>query len=244
MNEIIEKIENFGLTEKEAKIYLTLLPLRKATAYIISLQSGIKKSTTYNILEILVNKGFALKIPADDKNYYMAKSPKECFFAAREKLSSIEEILPDLLAMQKVDEEKTSISYFEGITGIKESYNKIFKKVKNDEVVGFYAHGKESPKDLVDAWGWWTKKRKEKNLKIRGITSKDNSNEDFLDQQEKNLADVKALSPDEYNSNISVEVYDKFTQIVSSRNMQSILIEDNDIANVLKQIFELVWKKY
>lgn len=244
MNEIIETLENFGLNEKEAKIYLTLLPLKKATAYVVSVQSGIKKSTTYNILEILVNKGFALKTPADDKNYYMAKSPKECFFAAREKLSSIEEILPDLLAMQKVDEEKTSVSYYEGINGIKESYNRIFKKVKDKEVVGFYAHGKDSPKDLVDSWDWWTAKRKEKNIQVRGITTKDTSNEEYLAGQENNLSIIKALSAEKYNSNISVEVYDKFTQIISSRNLQSILIENSDIANVLKQIFELVWKKY
>ena len=244
MNEIVETLENFGLNEKEARIYLTLLPLKKATAYVVSVQSGIKKSTTYNILEILVNKGFALKIPSDDKNYYIAKSPKECFFAAREKLISIEEILPELLAMQKSDEEKASVSYYEGMNGIKESYHRIFKNVKDKEIVGFYAHGKESPKDLVEAWDWWTKKRKERNIRVRGITTKDVSNEGYLTEQEENLSNIKALPPEEYNSNISVEVYDKFTQIISSRSMQSILIEDNDIANVLKQIFEMVWKKY
>jgi len=244
MNEIIETLQNFGLNEKEAKIYLTLLPLKKATAYVVSIQSGIKKSTTYNILEILVNKGFALKIPSDDKNYYIAKSPKECFFAAREKLVSIEEIIPELLAMQKNDEEKATVSYYEGMDGIKESYHRIFKKVKDKEIVGFYAHGKDSPNDLVKSWDWWTKKRKEKNIKVRGITTRDASNEEYLTEQEKNLSNIKSLPMEEYNSNVSVEIYDKFTQIISSRNLQSILIENSDIANVLRQIFEIVWKKY
>jgi hypothetical protein len=128
--------------------------------------------------------------------------------------------------------------------GIKESYHRIFKKVKDKEIVGFYAHGKDSPNDLVKSWDWWTKKRKEKNIKVRGITTRDASNEEYLTEQEKNLSNIKSLPMEEYNSNVSVEIYDKFTQIISSRNLQSILIENSDIANVLRQIFEIVWKKY
>jgi hypothetical protein len=52
---------------------------------------------------------------------------------------------------------------------------------------------------------------------------------------------MKALAEKDYSSNISVEVYDNFVQIVSHRYMQGTLIENSDIADVMRQIFNLVW---
>jgi sugar-specific transcriptional regulator TrmB len=71
--ELLEPIRNMGLDEKEARIYLTLLQLKKATAYYVALKSGLKRTTTYATLDTLVDKGFVLKIPDEKKELYMAK---------------------------------------------------------------------------------------------------------------------------------------------------------------------------
>ena len=51
------------------------------------------------------------------------------------------------------------------------------------------------------------------------------------------------ISKKKYSSNISIEVYKNFTQIISHRYLQGILIDNPDIARVMKQIFELVWER-
>lgn len=239
---IIDSLKNIGLGDKEAKVYLALLSLNKATPNAVSLRSGLKRPTTYVILENLVNKGFCLKLPQQDKFYYQAKSPQECLYIASEKLTRFKDAMPALLAIQKKNEEKTNVFYYEGINGIRDSYQRIFKENSNIEAIGFYAHGKDSPRELIKLWDDWTKERLAKNIRIKGITTKDQTNEDFLNNQKENLSEIKSLPPEKYNSNVSIEAYGNFVQIISSRNLQSVLLENKDIADVLGQIFNLLWE--
>ena len=44
---LIEKLEEFGLSEKEAKVYMASLEIGEATADQIAKHSGVNRSTTY-----------------------------------------------------------------------------------------------------------------------------------------------------------------------------------------------------
>ncbi len=244
----IEALINMGLNEKEAKAYLALLQLDKATAYTIASRSGLKKPTAHVVLDNLVSKGFALKIPYNKRHCYIAKSPKECLAIAKEKISTAEEMLPELLAIRKENEEKASVSYYDGLDGIKEMYRLLIKTMlKKPEgersFVAFFAHQKNTPDFLRK---YLSKSIDELNLnriKRKAVTTFHKSTQKYLDKEMKMFGlELKALSENEYSSNISIEVYDNYTQIISHRYVQGILIENRDIADVMKQIFLLVWK--
>jgi len=247
--ELVESLINLGLNEKEARVYLALLAFEKATAYTVAVRSGLKKPTAYVILDNLVSKGFALKIPSEDKHYFLAKSPRECIAIAREKLSTAEEMLPELLAIQKKGEEKASISYYEGFDGIKKMYDKLVKNMEQKPAterffVAFYAHQKNTPTFLKKYWLELNEKYRAISLKRSAITTLHPSIKYYLEEETKKRLgmDLRPLPEKDYSSNISIEVYDNYTQIISHQYLQGILIENPDIANVMKQIFQLVWK--
>jgi hypothetical protein len=85
--------------------------------------------------------------------------------------------------------------------------------------------------------------RVKKNIHIRTITPNDPTSAKYLKNQNKYLITAKALSTNEYDSAISIEVYNNFVEIISNRHLQGILIENPDIAAAVKQIFEMLWKK-
>ncbi|WP_281164458.1 TrmB family transcriptional regulator [Liquorilactobacillus sicerae] len=60
MDEKIKVLMNFGLTENEARVYITMLQIPPATGYQISKKSGISRSKIYSILSALVEKDFVL----------------------------------------------------------------------------------------------------------------------------------------------------------------------------------------
>ena len=172
--ELLESLMNLGLNEKEAKVYLALLPLDKATAYTIAIRSGLKNATAYVILDNLVGKGFALKIPAEDHHYFLAKSPRECLAIARDKLSTAEEMLPELMAIKKSSEEKPSVSFYEGMDGFKKMYSKLIKTVENKEeknFIAFYAHQKDTPEVLKKYWSELNDEYRKAGIKRKAITS-------------------------------------------------------------------------
>ena len=92
MIKTIEALQNIGLSEKEAKVYLALLQLGRTSAYAVAEKSGLKKPTAYVILGELMHKGLALKIPRNKKQLFIAKQPDEFFALVEERLNSAKTI--------------------------------------------------------------------------------------------------------------------------------------------------------
>jgi sugar-specific transcriptional regulator TrmB len=233
------------LNKKEGRVYLALLSLGKTTAYNVSIKSGLKKPTTYVILEQLVEKGFALKIPRDKKQLFVAESPQKCLAVMKKKLEFSENAMPELLAIKKQEGDKANVAYFDDIKGIKELYSKKLKIIKREnrtkEIVGFLGCVDGAPKELIDFWKEFNKERCKMGIEMRAIITDHPSNEKFIKNQKNLSLDLKVISSEKYNKHISIEVYDRFIQIVSFREVQGILIESPDMAEALKQIFEMNW---
>src|SRR5258705_13289394 len=80
---ILKQLIAFGLSDKEAKIYLALLELELATVHEVAKQSGINRSSAYVVLESLKRKGFVGI--SEDKNVrqYVAASPETLLYSAK-----------------------------------------------------------------------------------------------------------------------------------------------------------------
>lgn len=239
-------IQNLGLNEKEAKIYLALLQLGMTTAYNVSIKSGIKKPTTYVILDNLIEKGFVNKIPRSKKQLFLAESPQKCIEEMKNKLEFTEDALPELLAIKKESDQKVNVSYYEGFRGVKELYGKMLKNIKEEngekEIIGFFGHSDGAPQELVDYWEEFNKERVKKNIVGRGITPSHEDNIKYLKNQKKLLFNLKGVPLEKYDSKVSIEVYNNFVQIISFRKLQGILIDNSDVTEALKQVFEMVWE--
>lgn len=240
--ELIEPLKKIGLDEKEAQVYLTLLRLNKATAYLVALRSGLKRTTVYATLDDLVTKGFALKMPSEKKTVYFAKSPQECFAQAREKISEAEDFLPKLTALRKENEQDGGVSYYEGIDQIKEVYGKLLEEVSNNECFGFYGHLKEVPEILRKLTRDLDKDYISQKIKRRVIIADTESTKDYIKNAHTLGVDVKPLSENLYDSNASIEVFKNKVIIFSHRDLKATLIENPDVAKVIKQLFEITWK--
>ena len=243
--ELQSVIQNLGFAEKEASVYIALLQLGQATAYQVAKQSGLKQPTAYVILDALLNRGAARKILAANKTQYVATDPVEIFAEARSKVSQAEAALPSLRALAKNKEKVVEINYYEGLDGIKEMYKNLLKEAAGKTYDGFFARDTDTPKALAEYWRELNEEMAKRKIKIRGITTKDKTTQEYFDESKhsKELFELRALFPEMYSSNISVEVYGDFTQITSHRYVQGILIKNPDIANVMRQIFEIAWKK-
>ena len=246
---LIESLKNLGLNEKEAKVYLALLQIGKSSAYSIAARSGLKKPTTYVILQQLIEKGFVYNVPRAKKQQFIAEDPEKCLANAKEKLEISQKQLPELLALKNKKEQKFNTAYFEGINGIRESYKRFFQLMKEKPIeqrkfVGFYAKVDTLETEIQKFFDEWNEKMLKLNIKRKAITTYNPLiAEKYLNKiaLEKYKIEIKALNEEKYSSYISIETYDNYVHILSQRNLQAILIEDKDIANVIKQIFEMVW---
>lgn len=239
---IVEALQNIGLNEKEAMVYVALLQIGRGTAYSVAKHSGLKKPTTYVILEQLIKKGAANKIPRENILRYVAVNPEELFSVAETRVINAKQALPELKALRKGKEYKVATTYYEGIDGIEEMYKKTLKTMRNKEIVGFYAGAKNNIPEMMGLWDDWTNKRAERNINVRAITPEDAKTVEWVKNKIGHLLKIKFVPNEEYNSSVSIEVCDNFVQIISSQYLHGILIDNPDIADTVRQIFEMVWK--
>ncbi len=242
---IIQSLKNLGLSEKEAKVYTALLQTNKATAYEVAKYSGLKKPTTYVILDELVDKGIAMKIPRVKTMHYSAISPEDLFAMTKSRIKTAEEVLPELKAISKGRAiKKVRVAYYEGLDGVKEMYRKLHKEMPGKNYVGFFAHGKNTPEELNELFAKINEKHRKLRIGRKAITVDDKSLNKYFskDFMYKHNIEIKKLPISKYDSNISIEIYKSYTQIFSHRYLQGIVIDNPDIAKTMKQIFKIVWE--
>jgi len=114
--------------------------------------------------------------------------------------------------------------------------------MQGKEILGFYARETEeiSP-EMREFFHEWNEEGKQLGVTLRGITPDDPSLRWYKERGDYFGAKMKYLDPKVYLSDCSIEIGDTFVQIFSLRHMQVILLENPDIANTMRQIFEMVW---
>ncbi len=215
----------------------------KASAYSIAEKSGLKKPTTYVILDELIKKGLVMKIPRVKKQQYVAKSPEEFFAAAEERLTLAKKALPELLSIAESERVKVQTLFYEGVKGVEESLYFQMKEMKGKEIVGFYATAEDATPELMNTFMPWPQKMQEKGITIKILTPEDESTKDFLEYDRKHGHIVKTLPKDVYSSKVSLEAGDDFVRIILFKPAQALIIKSPELASTVKQIFNMVWNK-
>lgn len=237
-------VEDLGFSEKEARVYLALLQTGPCSAYQAAKRSGLKNATSYVVLDALVEKNAVTKIPKSKAVHYVATDPVELFALARSRFERAQAALPELRTLVQSDSRVVHASYYEGLPQIKLMYNKLLDEIPGETLHAFFAHGRDTPKELWDYWSELNREMMKRKIKIRAVTTAHETTKAYLNYTKvpKEFMEIKGLPEKIYSSNISIEIYKNVTQIVSHRYEQAILIDNPDIANVLRQIFEIVWK--
>lgn len=118
----------------------------------------------------------------------------------------------------------------------------INERMAGKEIAGFYAKLVSEQEDLNEYYRQQTLERKRLGITLRGLTTNDPSLDWYKERVEELSYRLKFLNREDYSSECSVEIGDSFIQIVSARYLQGIRIENPDIADAMRQIFEMVWK--
>ncbi|MEK7632871.1 MAG: helix-turn-helix domain-containing protein [Patescibacteria group bacterium] len=74
-NDLSKSLENIGFTKNEAGVYVALLELGRGTVAKIAERAGINRTTGYNLLSTLVQRGMVSSSGKGARQEYVAESP-------------------------------------------------------------------------------------------------------------------------------------------------------------------------
>jgi len=106
-------LQNYGLSEKEARVYLTVLELGTSVASTIARRAELNRVTTYTLLEDLKRDGIVNETTKEGVKYYSVISPDILLKQREQKYESFKEKVPELLAMADKLGNKTKVQFFE-----------------------------------------------------------------------------------------------------------------------------------
>lgn len=122
---LISSIEDLGLSNKEARIYVASLMLGASGVQAIADYSGIKRVTTYVILESLVSLGLVSQSVKGKKTLFIAEDPTNLRRLldkreqeVKEQKQSFEAILPNLLGLKALPKDSPNVRFYEGAEGV------------------------------------------------------------------------------------------------------------------------------
>ena len=115
----ISALREYGLSENEIRVYITLLKAGESSVQKIAKNAGLPRTTTYHILTSLQQKGLVSFVIKEHIKYFQATSPEILKNIINEKKKHIEEALPELKSIVSTLKQKPEVEVFEGTKGIK-----------------------------------------------------------------------------------------------------------------------------
>jgi predicted transcriptional regulator len=127
---LIQKLQEIGLSEPESKLYLTGLKLGPTTILQLSKTSEIKRTTVYTMIENLIKKGI-FEIQIDGwKKLYTASSPQNLQNLIYKNYQDLLTIIPTLESINNQTPQEIYLKSHNTIESIKLLYNKIIHNLQ------------------------------------------------------------------------------------------------------------------
>lgn len=234
-----EVLQNIGFTEKESKVYLACLESGLAGVSDISKRSKINRVTTYDILERLLKKGVVSLSNVNDTKLFEAIEPETVVHEFERKTQKFRDALPDFKRI-KGGTIAPKIRYFEGIEGIKAIYEDTLSS--STEILN-YANSTEIRKHWENYDEEYVQRRIAKRIYLRGLTPDDEQGLSVVARNHISYREIRPIDKYKYNFPNEVNIYDNKVATISfnEHTLCGIIIDDKDIANTERAIFQMAW---
>ena len=161
-----KELIEYGLSEKEARLYLLCLRTGETTANRLIELSGLPRGTVYDILEKLKVKGLISSLIKEKTTYFRANDPEVLVKALEEKKTNIQRILPKLKEMQNIIGSKAIIEVFEGIAGVRKILDDALDNCKEVIIMGNEQYARQAISHHPENFRM---KRLERKIKIKNL---------------------------------------------------------------------------
>lgn len=252
MNDITKlasQLQSIGLNDKQAKVYVTLLFLGPSRVKAVAEQTGLKRPTTYLILEELLDMGLVSQSQEGEAKIVVAEPPEaierfldeqiDTYHNRKKEFASLAGALSELQNISTKNAPK--VRFYRGKEGEAAATRYVRSHSKNnsiiygfgnmDEVVRLQAKKvKENPSFRVN-----------KNISSQVLYSSNSENELLSD---KKLLRTTKKVPMDVAADINLqEDFAVITTYEDGERLQMI-IESKPIVQALRQLHELAWDNY
>jgi HTH-type transcriptional regulator, sugar sensing transcriptional regulator len=237
---LINLLKKTGFSEKEARIYLAVLELGKGDVTEIAKKAELKRSIAYVIIDELIEKGYASKLPNRKINTYQAIDPGVILNSIKTTTKHFSEMLPYLRSLNAKEGRLPKIHFIDNKEGIFKVYEDM-NAHQDQFFISSYSHiEKYFPGEIKK----WVDNYRKGRYTFKGRHLIANDPEDLaliseftsIGQQVRILPGLKKSQMDfsVYGNKLAITAFEESPYIV--------VIESKGIVDSLMPILEVAWK--
>ncbi len=238
-----------GFSEKEITVYLSVLEEGSAKGALIAKKTGLNRTTVYDIVEGLIQKGLISKFKKGNTMFFHALDPRQLLtYLDREKQETIslidrkkknvEELLPELISLQDTASARPKIEFFEGEKGLREAYE---DSLTCRGGMLAYTNVQTMFEALPNFFPQYFQRRVTKKIPIRAIFVQNPKSIERAELNQTELRETRFVPNPELIWTPEVKIYNDKVLIASWKEKVAVILESKEYADLQKIVFELLW---
>ncbi len=245
----IEILEKIGMSKAEIKVYLALLNLGSVPSGKIVQETNFRKSTIYECIKRLQNKGLVSYIIKNGMKHFEAANPERVIDFIEEQKRRLNEtkneaqkLVSQLKRGYDTIKPHAEAHVLEGIEGFKTMRRDVLKNAKGEHLlIGAISREYEV---IPGFFKEWNKTRQKKKIKIR-ILHKESARKKAMAKKELmgKFFETRFL-PEELENPAVINIYgERIVNVVwKQNNPLCFLLINKDIADSYREYFEYLWR--
>ena len=232
-------LREFGLSANEVKVYLAALQMGSSKVQPIARKAGLLRTTTYEILGSLTEKGIVSSHIRSGIKYFDAASPQNLLHILSERKQKLLSILPELESLTALTHEKPHLELYQGRDGLKTILDDIIK-TKPREICTI------SSAKILDVLTFyfphWIERRIEAGIFARVLQQKVQPIQEMKLRDKTHLREIRFLPPS-FKINTHTQIYGSKLAILSLQmeELVGVIIENKWIAQTQQSFFDFLW---
>jgi sugar-specific transcriptional regulator TrmB len=236
-------LKKLGLSEKEVKVYLSLLEYGAISIRGLADLTGLNRGTVYDILKRLQEWGLVSFYHQKTKQQFVAEKPERLLRLAEEREKEAARIkdqlggfIPELSALADKGASSPVTKYYEGKNGVKAILEDVLESQNPGEEYYVYSARKAS-EDLNAAFPDFTKARVKKGIKVKAISMAEGGKLSGLDER-------KWLGTKDDSATFIIIYSEKCAFVSRDAKEQpvGVIIENKMVYETQKKIFLQLWR--
>lgn len=232
-----EELQKLGMTKSEALVFELLVKYGSISGSQLAKKSGLDRSTTYNLLASLNAKGFVSYLVKDGLKIYQISNPSNLRKFVEETAQIAESVIKQINETKQKLPSDSFVEVYEGKNAPKIMYHH-YLSAKNQNFYTYGGYGK-----------MFSTLEPEIKEYIKEFKSRKNFLYSFISKDYPNLDNLKVIPGKIKQTNFnSLPVgftigSDTVTFHIYEDESKIIMIKHPIVAKVMKELFELAWRK-
>lgn len=231
----------FALSDREARLYLAALEFGESPVYQLAKQTGINRTTAYDILARLVEAGFVTRHKKNGQIYVVPESPDLLLKRHELKMQRLKSLIPDLKALHLSSSARPHIKLYEGASGIHAALNHVLT-CKSGLVNACLSMAEVLEQPGLEVFESFKADRIRLGLQLRVVRAREEEVTNIWGTDHSVQRELR-YAPDLDNFSMTMFIYDDYVNLISSRRENfGLIIQSEEFAGIQKYLFERLWE--